>query len=98
MAHSLIKNGDQEGAPLLWCDRPLRDLVALLKADLSIFIDALHNRDELHEIGADVVTQEAIHFQRVISVGGVDSRQDVELDLMFLQEPCSPHDLVERRR
>ena len=26
----------------------LGDLVALLKADLSLLIDALHNRDELH--------------------------------------------------
>ncbi len=79
------------------CDGAFRDLVALLKANLSLLIDALHNGDELHEVRADLVAQEAVHLQGVIGIGGVDSGQDVELHLVLLQESCGTQHLVECR-
>ena len=72
MPHPLIEDGDKKGAPLLWFHRALGDLVTLLKADLSLLIDALHNRDELHEVRADFIAQEALHLQGVIGIGGID--------------------------
>src|SRR5438874_12419653 len=76
MPHPLIENGDQKCTPLLWLHRALGDLVPLLKADLSLLIDALNNRDKLYEVRADFIAQEAVHLQGVIGIGGVDGRQD----------------------
>ena len=62
----------------------LADGIPLLKADLPVLIDALDNWDELHELRADLITQEMIHLQWVIGVGSVDRGQDVELHLVVL--------------
>src|SRR5947208_11320448 len=63
MPHPLVEDGDKEGAPLFWPHRALGHVVAFLKADLSVFIDALNDRDELDEVRADLVKQEAVDFQ-----------------------------------
>src|SRR5690348_286649 len=97
MAHPLIEDGHQKGPPLLWLHRALADLVALLKADLSLLIDALNNRDELDEVSAHLITQKPVYPQGMIGIGGVDGREDVEVHLVLLQEPCRTHDLVEGR-
>src|SRR6266571_5976625 len=98
MPHPLVEDGGQKGAPLLWFHRALGDLVALLKSNLSLLIDALDNRDELDELGAHLVTQEAVHLQWVIGIRSVDRRQNVELYFMLLQQPRSTHHFLERRR
>ncbi len=57
-------------------------------------IVAFDNRDELYKICADFVTQKPVDVQRVISIGCVYGRQDVERDPVFLQQPDAVHDAV----
>jgi hypothetical protein len=45
-ADPFIEDRDQKGAPLFRLHRALEDLVALLKADLALFIDTIDNRHE----------------------------------------------------
>ena len=97
MPHPFVEDRVQKRTPLLWLHRALGDLIPLLKADLSPLIDALHNRDKLYEVRADFIPQEAVHLQGVIGIGRVDSRQDIKLHLVFLQETCGTQHLVEGR-
>jgi len=59
---------------------------------------ALDDRDELHEAGAQLVAEEAVHLDRVVAVRGVDGAQDIDIHPVRPQElPPAPH-LVERAR
>ena len=50
------------------------------------------------QVGADLVAQEAVDFQRIVGVDAVDGGQDVVLDAMLLQQAQAAHHLVEGGR
>ncbi len=106
----LVEDGDQEAAPLVGPHRSFRNQFPFEKVERPRLVRvapalvgqreqfggrSFDDRDELHELGAEVVTEEAVHLEPVISVGGMDGTQDVEIDGMRLQEAEPAHHPVE---
>ncbi len=57
---------------------------------------ALDDRDELDEVGLQLVAEEAIDLDRMIGVRGVDRAQDVDVDAVPVQALPAAHHVVER--
>ncbi len=81
-AHPFVENGDEKIAVLFSRDGARRQVVALLEARLVL---ALDDGNELDELRADLVAQEAVHFQRLMDIGGADAGQDVEIHSMLFE-------------
>jgi hypothetical protein len=56
----------------------------------------LDDRDELDELGLQLVAEEVIDVERVIRVRGVDRAQNVDVHAMRVQAPPAAHHFVER--
>ena len=87
-AHPLLEDGNQEVAVLPIGDAAVRDPVAFLVAGLVV---PFHNRNELHEIRPDFVSQVAIHLQRMMIVAGVHGTQDVEFNFVLPEQSRRAH-------
>ena len=70
----------------------IRDLVSFLK---SVLVISLHNWDELDVIHPELIPEEAVHIQWMVSILSVDRAKDVELHLVFLEQPGGPYNPVE---
>ena len=75
-------------------NRPVRDLVSFLESGLPVLIDPLHDGNELDVIRLELIPEEPVDLQGMVGILSVDRAEDVELHLVFLEQPGSPHDPV----
>jgi len=97
IANPLVEDGTQKVAELLWQDRAVCDGVSFLNEGAAVFVNTLHHWDKLHPISVNLITDEVVNFQGMIAIDPVHGGQDIELHLMFLQQPDAAHHLVECR-
>lgn len=105
----LVEDGGEEPAVLLGGHRPAGHPAARLPVEhegtlgvapprlgdhLLPRLDALHDGDELDELGPQVVAEVPVHHQGMVGVDGVDRAQHVGVDPVLLQHPQAAHDLV----
>ncbi len=65
IVYPFVENGAKEAAELLGPDRTIGDGVAFLVEGAAVLVDALHHRDELHPVCADLIADEAVDFERI---------------------------------
>ena len=90
--HPLVEDRDKKIAVLPRRDRAVRHRVPFLEARLVV---PFHDGDELDELRAGLIAQEAIDLQRMGGIGRVDGGEDVKLNPVLLQEVQALHHPIE---
>jgi hypothetical protein len=85
--HPFIEDPDEEAAVRGRLDRAVREPRSLLFVGLVL---ALNDGNELDVARPELVAEEAVDFERMEAVRGVDGAQDVELDAVLVHQARRP--------